>query len=163
MGETRPAVVIGYGNTLRTDDAVGQHAAAAVQSWNLPGVAAIAVTQLAPELAASLSTARLAVFVDAIAVSNGGPGGVEVTRIKPSGVASAFGHTSDASYVLALAEAVYGNCPMAWLVSVPAADIGVGDGLTEAASLGLADALNRIAELLAEPFPDLAGVTPRNR
>ena len=36
-------LVIGYGNTLRSDDGVGRHVALAVSSWGLPGLESIAV------------------------------------------------------------------------------------------------------------------------
>ena len=97
MIDARPALVIGYGNTLRTDDAVGPRAADVVRSWSLPGVTALAITQLTPELAELLSAVRLAIFVDARLSAKGEPSGVEVRPIELSGVASAFGHMSDQS------------------------------------------------------------------
>ncbi|APW61939.1 hydrogenase maturation protease [Paludisphaera borealis] len=148
MDDARPALVIGYGNTLRTDDAFGPRAAAVVQSWELPGVAALAVTQLAPELAERLSAVRLAIFVDARIPPNEGPSGVEVRPLELSSIASAFGHVSEPGRLLALAQAVYGSCPRAWLVTAPAADLGLGDGLTPQAACSLEVALRRIADLL---------------
>jgi hydrogenase maturation protease len=44
-------LVLGYGNTLRRDDAVGPLAAEAVAGWGRPGVLALALPQLLPELA----------------------------------------------------------------------------------------------------------------
>ena len=148
MSDARPALVIGYGNTLRTDDAVGPLAADVVQSWSLPGVTALAMTQLTPELAELLSAVRLAIFVDARLSAMGEPSDVEVRPIELSGVASAFGHLSDPGYLLALAQAVYGSRPRAWLVTVPAADFGLGDAITPRTGCSLEDALRRIAELL---------------
>ena len=58
MSDARPALVIGYGNTLRGDDAVGPRAAAAVHGGGLPGVDALAVAQLTPVLAEPLAAAR---------------------------------------------------------------------------------------------------------
>ena len=149
MNDARPALVIGYGNTLRADDAIGPAAAAAVAGWGLPGVVALAVTQLTPELAEPLSAVRLAVFVDARFAARGDPSGVEVRSIEPSGIASAIGHAGDPGSLLALAQAVYGSRPRAWLVTVPATDLGLGDGLAPQASRRLEDALRRIAELLS--------------
>jgi hydrogenase maturation protease len=148
MNDARPALVIGYGNTLRTDDGVGPRAAAVVQSWSLPGVSALATTQLTPELAEPLSAVRLAIFVDARLWTNGEPSGVEVWPIELSGDASTIGHVSDPGYLLALAEAVYGSRPRAWLVTVPVADLGLGDAITARTGCRLEEALSRIAELL---------------
>src|SRR5436305_5490516 len=74
-------VVIGYGNTLRGDDAAGPRAARAVASWDLPGVIAKAVPQLTPELAELVAAAHLAVFVDARLAADGDP--VEFRPIEP--------------------------------------------------------------------------------
>lgn len=148
MSDARPALVIGYGNTLRTDDAVGPRAAGAVRGWGLPGVTALAVAQLTPELSEPLSAARLAVFVDARLAADDDPSGVKVEPLEPTGGASTFGHTGDPRRLLALARDVYGRCPRAWLVTVPAADVGVGEGLSPRAVRGLEDALRRIADLL---------------
>ncbi|WP_435010650.1 hydrogenase maturation protease [Tundrisphaera lichenicola] len=153
MIDERPVLVIGYGNTLRTDDSIGPRAASVVQGWGLANVLACGVTQLTPELAEPLSAARLAVFVDARQAPNGGASGVEVRPIEISEVTSTFGHTSDPGYLLSLAQAVYGSHPRAWLVTVPAHDLALGDGLSPPARQGLEVALGRIAELLKEPGP----------
>jgi hydrogenase maturation protease len=58
-------LVIGFGNTLRSDDGVGPRVASVVAGWGLPGVVAIAVHQLGPELAEPLAEAGRAFFVDA--------------------------------------------------------------------------------------------------
>jgi hydrogenase maturation protease len=144
----RPALVIGYGNTPRTDDAAGPRAAAVVQGWGLRGVAALAVAQLTPELAESLASARLAVFVDACLAVEDEPSAVEVRPLGPSGKPSAFGHAGDPGRLLALALVVYGTTPPAWLVTVRSADFGLGEGLSPRAERGLEDALTRIADLL---------------
>src|SRR5262245_1795360 len=65
VGGRWSVVVIGYGNDLRGDDAVGLRAAQAVAAWDMPGVCGLAVHQLTPELAEILAGAALAIFVDA--------------------------------------------------------------------------------------------------
>jgi Ni,Fe-hydrogenase maturation factor len=66
-------VVIGYGNDLRGDDALGPLAATAVAEWDMPGVQAIAAHQLMPELAEPLAQADLAIFVDARMLTRSSP------------------------------------------------------------------------------------------
>lgn len=149
MTGTRPALVIGYGNTLRGDDAVGPLAAAVVEGWGLPDVSALGVTQLTPELAAPLAAARLAVFVDARSAAADEQAGVEVLPLEPSSEPSAFGHAGDPRRLLALAQAAYGTCPdEAWLVTVPSADFRLGEGLSPRAARGLEEALKQVAVLL---------------
>ena len=60
-----PIVVIGYGNELRGDDAIGPAVAEQVAAWGRPDIRAIATRQLLPELAEDLARASLAIFVDA--------------------------------------------------------------------------------------------------
>src|SRR5262249_5822451 len=104
-------LVIGYGNELRCDDGVGPRAARAVAAWQLPGVAAVAAHQLTPELAERIGAAERVVFVDA------GPGDVVLTRsIEPGRAALVLGHTGEPRELLALAEALYGRRPEAWLI-----------------------------------------------
>jgi hydrogenase maturation protease len=129
-------LVIGYGNELRRDDAAGPRAAGAVAAWRLPGVEGIATHQLTPELAERIGEAERVVFVDA------GQGDVVLTRpMVPGRAAKVLGHTGEPRELLALAEALYGRRPEAWLVTLPAPELGYGEGLSEAAEHGLADRL----------------------
>jgi Ni,Fe-hydrogenase maturation factor len=161
--------VIGYGNDLRGDDAVGPLAAAAVAAWDMPGVPALAIHQLTPELAEPLAEADLAIFVDAhvpapapkhgqrspsLCVWESGVGdeGAEVVSvhpIEPAAVDSAIGHTGDPRALLALTKALYGRCPIAWSITVPAHSFSFGAGLSPVAERGLAAALQQIRNLIA--------------
>jgi hydrogenase maturation protease len=131
-------LVIGYGNELRRDDAAGPLAAREVASWRLPGVEAVAAHSLTPEMAEHLSRAERAVFLDASVGAH-----VEVCGVEPAR-APALGHTSGPGWLLALARGVYGRCPPAWLVTVPAADLGHGEGLSEVARAGVREALAEV-------------------
>ena len=62
---TDSILVIGYGNTLRQDDALGCLIADEVGRWQRTGVRSMSLAQLTPELAAELAAAETAVFVDA--------------------------------------------------------------------------------------------------
>jgi hydrogenase maturation protease len=139
-------LVIGYGNTLRTDDAVGRRVAMAIASWELPGLESIAVHQLTPELAETLANAELAIFVDARLADEEET--VEIQPLEPSGSHMGPGHVGDPRSLLALARAIYGSSPRTWLVTVPAADRSLGEGLSSTAARGAEDALARIASLI---------------
>jgi hydrogenase maturation protease len=142
-------LVIGIGSTLRTDDAVGQLAALGVEGWNLPNVRALAVVQLTPELASPISQAKRVVFIDARVTQPDDP--VEVIRVEPldESTTASVGHSSEPRSLLSLARDVFGTCPPAWLISIPAADFSVGEGLSTTAEAGLAEALVRIAALIS--------------
>ncbi len=147
------ALVIGYGNALRGDDGAGPAVAGGVADWGLPGVRALAMPQLVPELAEELAGASLVVFVDGWL----GPEGesAQVEALTPSDRSAALGHTSDPGALLALTRAVYGWCPPAWIVRIPAANFELGVGLSPAATRGAAAALREVARLvaLARPRP----------
>lgn len=140
------AVVIGYGNPLRGDDAVGQRVAATVASWHWPHVRVIAVQQLTPELAELLAAVDLAIFVDASPIVDDGT--VQVIRVEPARSVPAMGHVSDPSGLLALAEAIYDQCPLAWWLLLPATSFGFGEDLSPTAEFGLTIALRYIVELI---------------
>jgi hydrogenase maturation protease len=154
-GQLLPArgkiLVIGYGNGLRSDDGVGLRVAAVAASWELPGLESISVHQLTPELAEPLASAELAIFVDARLADRGEA--VETQPLEPLGSPGMSGHASDPRLLLALAQAVYGRHPRAWLVTVPAEDFSLGEGLSTTAECGAEQALGRIAALIEAEGP----------
>jgi hydrogenase maturation protease len=142
-----PAVVIGYGNTLRGDDGAGPEVVEAVAALELTGVQALAVPQLTPELAAVLAEAHLAVFVDACNMPESRS--VQVLPLRAAPRPESLGHTSDPGALLALTEAVFGACPPAWVVRVPAVSFQLGIGLSPTTYRGCSAALQAIVRLIA--------------
>jgi hydrogenase maturation protease len=143
---TGGVLVIGYGNPLRGDDGIGPAVAAAVAALNLPGVRVRVVHQLTPELAADLADARVAVFVDA--ADGGEP--VAAVRVEPSPDGGVMTHAADPRGLLALAVAVFGRAPEAWLVTAAGADFGFRDGLTAAGAENARAAAGRVERLVRE-------------
>ena len=60
-------LIIGYGNPMRGDDAIGCHAARQLEQhfWNDPDVEVIAAQQLIPEMAEDISLRDFVLFLDA--------------------------------------------------------------------------------------------------
>jgi len=144
-------LVIGYGNQLRGDDAVGPRAALAVAAWDAPGVRALAIHQLLPELAEALAAADLAIFVDARVTDSGERNAwveINLEPIGPAAVDSPLGHVGDPRALLALTEALYGRCPRAWAIGVPAQSFAFGAELSPLAERGVVAALEQISKLL---------------
>lgn len=141
------AVVIGYGNTLRGDDAAGPIVAEAIAALGLPRVRTLIAPQLTPELAEVLAEAGVAVFVDAAEMPD--PERVEVVSVAAAGRSQSLGHTSDPGVLLALAVAVYGRCPPACLVRIPAASFALGAGLSPITRRACAAAVQEIVRLVA--------------
>jgi hydrogenase maturation protease len=140
-------VVIGYGNSLRTDDGVGPSVATAVASWELPGLQSVAVHQLTPELTELLATADLAIFVDARLDSGGET--VLILPLEPSVEHEIYGHICDPRFLLALTRALHGRIPQSWMVTIPATDFSLGESLSITARDGAARALESIAALVS--------------
>lgn len=144
--------MIGYGNPLRGDDAVGQVIAERVAAWEIPGVDARAVHQLTPELAESLASAAYAIFVDARAECTRGawPEDAHITMrpLAPRRTDSPLGHTAAPEGLLALAQSVYGRCPPAWCIDVPAAQFDFGSDLSPQAQAGTQTALCMISHII---------------
>jgi hydrogenase maturation protease len=139
-------LVVGYGNPLRGDDAVGWHVARAVAADpRIPGAQVLTVHQLLPELALDIGEARLAVLVDARAGEP--PGSISVTHVAPAeGPAPGWTHHLTPAVLAGLAREV---CGLAAEMVV----VGVGIESTEASealSHPVADAVPRACDVVAE-------------
>ena len=136
------ALVIGFGNTLRSDDAAGRAVARAVAEAASRSVDVLECHQLAPELVERLAEVDLVVFVDA--EIGPPPGSVRVTRVGLVAAMreTALGHHVIPAALLALSAQLYGRAPDAFLVTVAAGSLELGDTLSEpvAAALPLAAA-----------------------
>ncbi|MCX7595988.1 MAG: hydrogenase maturation protease [Fischerella sp.] len=139
-------LVIGYGNDLRSDDAIGQQVAEKIASKNLPNVKSLSIHQLTPELAETLASADLVIFVDACLTSESYD--VQVKSLLPTATNFLAGHTGDPQALLALTKAIYGHCPQAWWVIVPGENFELGDRLSPIAENRVAIALEKIADLI---------------
>jgi hydrogenase maturation protease len=145
-------VVIGFGNTLRRDDAVGyQIARDAERLWS-PRIRAIALEQLTVEIAAELAETDQAIFVDARPAASSFSVCAEVIEPLQQESASLV-HAITPRFLLSLCQALYGRCPRSWIVSVPAADFRFGEGLSAIAQEGILQALTVIETLIGWPEP----------
>ncbi len=142
--QTGDFLVIGYGNTLRSDDGVGAKVAAAVNELALSGVAVLVLHQLTPELAETISGARAVVFVDA-AVDAATE--VQVRQLEPAEGAQLMAHAADPRSLLAFAQQLFGRCPPAWWLTIPVENLEFGEELSPLARRGYETALEKIQEL----------------
>ena len=106
-------LIIGYGNVLRADDAVGCCAAEQLQQHyrDDPDVEVIASHQLTPEMALDISRSEFVVFLDASSAEE--PGKISQTRILPDTAHVGFTHQLTPATLLSLAEQLYGHAPEA--------------------------------------------------
>ena len=137
-------IVIGYGNTLRGDDGAGQYVARRLGVLR-PDIRSVEAHQLTPELAVDLAEVDLAFFVDARA--EGPERGVEVADVADSGGGASSHHLSTGT-LLAMARALFGRAPRAYLVSLPAFSFDFSDDLTPDARAAADAAVSLIARLI---------------
>jgi hydrogenase maturation protease len=169
-------VVIGYGNTLRGDDGVGQEVAKALWSrrdcaGELAHASFTWVVQLVPEMALDLFGSSFAVFVDAAYDANP-PGSVKLydldcrhtTGDDLAGAADALGCWSDLNpeVLLLLTSELYGHAPQAKMVTVSVGAADVGECLSPPVRAALPEAVDAVRQAIASwrlsPVRDNAGV-----
>ncbi|NOK60186.1 MAG: hydrogenase maturation protease [Chloroflexi bacterium AL-W] len=149
-------VVIGYGNDVRRDDAVGIRTAEAVSAWNLPDVQVITVQQLTPELAERIAQARLVIFLDAYELQDEPANSndeslIHTHLLTPTDTAytlSSLDHTGDPRYLLALTQAVYGYVPPTYWITVPARHVDFGWDMSPLTRSGMVTALRLTHNLI---------------
>lgn len=141
-------VVIGFGNPLRGDDALGAEVAQRVGALR-PDVQVLTPHQLLPELASTIADSTMVVFVDA--ATGRAPGTVECAPVRPGGKGNA-GHVLSPAHLMTLTSRVFGVTPPAWLVRIHATAFELGAPLSAEARHAADDAVETVIELLAPPF-----------
>ena len=121
-------LLIGYGNTLRSDDGVGVRAAEAL-ARSLPDAHLELRHELQLELAATIAQFDDVFFLDA---SGTGEREVRATPLVPEQHAWNTGsHTCSPGTLLALCASLYGRVPgRATLVTIPAENFAFGEELS---------------------------------
>lgn len=142
------ALLIGYGNTLRGDDALGPMAVERLRAL-MPQAEFISCHQLGPELAERLAAFDCAIFIDA--ACDGEPGTVQAMRLSPTGgETSSITHHVHPGALLELAHTLYGSAPRALLVTGVGASFENHEGLSEKGREALDEICRLAPELLAE-------------
>jgi hydrogenase maturation protease len=144
---TEAALVIGYGDSLRSDDGAGPRIAELLAPAE--NLAVLARHQLLPDLAADLKGRDVVVFVDAGTELE--PGLVSARRVTPSDAAEAAGLTHHCSpgALLRLADRLYGARPRAFLVTVGAVSFELGEELSPPVAAALPKAAALVRGLIA--------------
>lgn len=138
------ALVIGYGNDLRSDDGAGRWVANAIEERGLDGVEVRSVAQLTPELALAVSGRSVVVFVDAsVDTTELTVMPVEVSRAS----SDVMTHHGNPANLLSMVPQVGETPGSAWLVSIPAVELGMGFELspgTQEAAEAAVDAIEAL-------------------
>ena len=143
--------IVGYGNPIRGDDALGWRAAERLRELVTdPGVEILTLHQLAPELMEPLSQVDLAIFIDAAVGPE--PGAVLERRIEPqpSGSAS-FTHRSTPEALLWAARALYGRAAEGRIITVTGADFAYSMDLSPTVEGRVGDVVAAVLRLIGQP------------
>lgn len=148
----RRVLLIGYGNVLRGDDALGPMAVELLRpvlTGHVTDVELLSCHQLAPELSERLAHCELALFVDA--ANHGEPGTVRVQRLLPEAVdLASLTHHVQPSALLALARELYGRAPEALLVTGAGATFDGRESLSEPGREALREICRLVPQLILD-------------
>ncbi len=146
-------LIIGYGNLLRGDDAVGCHAAHELEQHyrDDPGVEVIACQQLTPEMADDVSRCGFVLFLDASSAEK--PGTIRQTRISPGNAPGGFTHQLTPSSLLSAAQQLYGDTPEAVCITLEGWSFEVGNRLSGGARLRLPEFVRQAQEVVGNYRP----------
>jgi hydrogenase maturation protease len=140
-------LVMGYGNTLRGDDGVGQHIARRLEvSLYSETVDVLACHQLTPELVEPVSRAELVIFIDA--AENGQPGQIRTTEVQPQHVTDAFTHNVTPATLLAAAFDLYGVHPRGLLITITGVQFNYCEMLSPEVEAAADEVIRRIDRLV---------------
>lgn len=137
-------LVLGYGNPLCGDDGVAWRVIEALEGL-LPNASTVAVHQLTPEWADTVSKMDFVVFVDA-AVGEV-PGEVRCLPLTPV-AGRPDSHEMTPEGILAMAADLFGRCPPAQLVVITGGSFEISDQVTAPVNEAVPEAVTRILVLI---------------
>jgi hydrogenase maturation protease len=141
-------LIIGYGNPLRGDDAVGWLAAQRLaESPDAAHTDVRVLQQLSPELAEPLARARRVIFIDAC--DGGLPGTVTWqpldAALEPD---NAFTHRLTPASLLASARQLYGRAPAAVVITIAGESFDYGETLSPAVGQALPQVVRLVTTMV---------------
>jgi hydrogenase maturation protease len=142
------ALIIGYGNVLRTDDGAGPAIVArlAIALAGNPLCKCIAPQQLAPEHAEELFHARRTLFIDASTAIAAGK--IRIVRLAPAGFAQSLTHHVAPQSLLWICQQLFNQIPQAWSIEIGAKNLSVGQNLSPAVAHSAARLTSHLASRL---------------
>ncbi len=132
-------LIIGYGNPVRGDDAIGCHAARALEQyfWNDPDVEVIAAQQLTPEMVDDILQRDFVLFLEAS--SGEAPGTIRRTTVSPEPGSAGFSRHFTPVSLLTAAEQLYGDAPFAMSIAMAGWSFDPGQKLSQIATRRMPD------------------------
>jgi hydrogenase maturation protease len=151
------ALIVAYGNPLRSDDGLAWRAADALApKFSESDVEIFRLHQLTPELADTVRNFGTVIFVDAASsdASLDKPGTIRLEEIRGSTSEPArFSHVLSPKKVLDLSLQLYGASPRTFVITVTGESFGHGDSLSPSVASALPELVARIEHLMKESDP----------
>jgi hydrogenase maturation protease len=147
--EVPGTLIIGYGNPMRGDDAIGCHAARVLEQhfWNDPDVEVVAAQQLTPEMVDDILQRDFVLFLDASFGDQ--PGTILRTTVSPEPGPSGFSDQFTPSSLLTAAEQLYGDAPFAMSITMAGWSFDPGQKMSQVATRRMPDFI-RLAQEAVE-------------
>jgi hydrogenase maturation protease len=140
-------LVIGYGNTLRGDDAAGVHAAELIAKRH-PEIICVRVHQLVPELAEQIAECDIVFFIDAQK---------DITQLNARLVVPSVDadqprtHFISPESLLALSKLLYQRIPAkAYIVGIPASQFEFSEELSAQTELAMHECVELVDRMICE-------------
>ncbi len=141
-------LIIGYGNTLRSDDGVGQIVVEKIKTWTSPRVKCISQHQLTPELVEKIAIFPNIIFIDACMNNDDEVRAILLPRFKINNKNEYDGHYCIPEYLLYLTQLIYHKSPKSWLITIPVNNLDLGEKLSELAKKGIPITLKIVKQII---------------
>ncbi len=137
-------LLIGYGNTLRGDDAAGIQAAQLIAGLH-PEIECICMHQLMPEMAEQISECDMVVFIDA----DVNAAKIFSRKIEPAGQKNQpRSHFISPESLLSLSRQLYNRLPSeAYMIGLPATEFDFSEKLSVKTSAAVEDSIKEFEKL----------------
>ena len=145
-------IIIGYGNTLRGDDAVGVLAVEALEQEGMsPDIDLLTCQQLTHELAEELAFCDRVAFINASVPDENPPGTIRGIKLEPRVMdPGGITHGFDAPGLLALTTMLYGHSPEAIVFTITAASFDLTESLSPEVESAFPSLLEKVRDWAAE-------------
>ena len=148
------ALIVAYGNPLRSDDGLAWRAADALApKFSESDVEIFRLHQLTPELADTVRNFGTVIFVDAAScdASHDKPGMIRLEEVRGGTSEPArFSHVLSPTKVLDLALQLYRASPRAFIITVTGEKFDHGDSLSAPVASALPELVARIEHLIKQ-------------
>lgn len=143
-------LIIGYGNSLAGDDALGYHVVKKLNDSDITAIADIKyVHQLMPEHSAELSEYETVIFIDAEEGTETGKIKCKVISDEDLHDTSLSAHEYTLDSILLLAKRLYWKMPKVFLITVTGSDFSAGEKLSPPVDSALPQVLEMIRDIAA--------------